>query len=232
MQHLVVWDAVTDLALHFLAKLKILTVKDIEREDINFLTTILGCRPIASLDHFVPEALGSADLVQEISTDGSGKVVKFTGVQNSGKAVSVLLRGSNRQVLDESERSLHDALCVIRCLVKKRFMVCGGGAPEMEVAYRLREMANAIPGVESYCWRAFADALEIIPYTLAENAGLNPIVTVTELRNMHASGEKTAGINVRKGRVTNMVNENVLQPLLVSTSIISLATETVNAVRN
>lgn len=230
IQKSILRDAVTELALHFLTKLKIMVIKDVEREDIEFVSTILGCRPIASLDHFVAESLGSAELVEEIDTDGSGKIVKFTGVQNPGKAVSILLRGSNKLVLDEAERSLHDALCVIRCLVKKRFLICGGGAPEMEVACRLREMAQSVAGVESYCFRAYADALEIIPYTLTENAGLNPIATVTELRARHAAGESPAGINVRKGRVTNMNEENVLQPLLVSVSALNLATETVRSI--
>lgn len=230
IQKSILRDAVSDLALHFLNKLKIMVVKDVEREDIEFVSTILGCRPIASLDHFVAESLGSAELVEEIDTEGSGKLVKFTGVQNTGKAVSVLLRGSNKLVLDEAERSLHDALCVIRCLIKKRFLICGGGAPEMEVACRLRETAHSVAGVESYCWRAYADALEVIPYTLTENAGLNPIATVTELRARHAAGEKGAGINVRKGRVTNMMEENVLQPLLVSLSALTLATETVRSI--
>jgi T-complex protein 1 subunit delta len=230
IQKSILRDAVTDLALHFLSKLKIMVIRDVEREDIEFVSSILGCRPVASLDHFVPEALGTAELVEEIDTDGSGKLVKFTGVQNPGRAVSILIRGSNKLVLDEADRSLHDALCVIRCLVKKRFLICGGGAPEMEVACRLREIAQTVPGVEAYCWRAYADALEIIPYTLTENAGLNPIATVTELRNRHAAGEKTAGINVRKGRVTNMVDENVLQPLMVSLSALNLATETVRSI--
>jgi len=166
IQKSILRDAVNDLALHFLAKMKIMAVKDVEREDIEFVSKILGCRPVASLDHFNSEALGSADLVEEINTEGGGgRVVKFTGVQNPGKAVSILLRGSNKLVLDEAERSLHDALCVIRCLVKKRFLICGAGAPEMEVACHLREAAHTLAGVEAYCWRAFADALEIIPYT-------------------------------------------------------------------
>lgn len=121
----------------------------------------------------------------------------------------------------------------------------------MEVACKLRELAQTVPGVEAYCWRAYADALEIIPYTLSENAGLNPIATVTELRNRHATGETNTGINVRKvkmiksfvfwkgnwaflhifkGRVTNMNEENVLQPLLVSVSALTLATETVRSI--
>merc|ERR1712083_867925 len=116
----------------------------------------------------------------------------------------------------------HDALCVIRCLVKKRFLIAGGGAPETEISRELMLYANTLTGADAYCFKGFAEALEIIPYTLSENAGLNPIGTVTELRNKHAQGEKTAGINVRKGCITNILEENVVQPLLVSTSSITL----------
>ncbi|XP_076321776.1 chaperonin containing TCP1 subunit 4 [Tachypleus tridentatus] len=229
IQKSILRDAVSDLALHFLAKMKILVVKDIEREDIEFVCKSLVCKPIASLDHFVPEALGSADLVEEIYAGGS-KFVKITGVANPGKTVSIFLRGSNKLVLEEAERSIHDALCVIRCLVKKRALIAGGGAPEIELSLRLSEHARSLTGMEAYCFRAFAEALEIIPYTLAENAGLNSISTVTELRNRHAQGEKTSGINVRKGAVTNILQENVIQPLLVSTSAVTLAAETVRSI--
>jgi T-complex protein 1 subunit delta len=101
-------------------------------------------------------------------------------------------------VLEEADRSLHDALCVIRCLVKNRALIAGGGAPEIEVSQQLMAYSQGLTGMESYCVRGFAEAMEIIPYTLAENAGLNPIAVVTELRNRHAKGEKNAGINVRK----------------------------------
>lgn len=230
IQKSILRDAVNDMALHFLSKMKIMVAKDVEREDIEFVSKSLGCRPVASVDHFTPETLGSADLVEEINTGEYGKVIKATGVQNSGKAVSLLIRGSNKLLLDEADRSVHDALCVIRCLVKKKALICGGGAPEMEVSSQLRELAQTMPGVDAYGFRAFAEALEIIPYTLAENAGLNPIATVTELRNRHAKGEKTAGINVRKGFVTNILEENVVQPLLVSLSAIRLASETVRSI--
>lgn len=226
IQKSILRDAVSDLALHFLAKMKIMVVKDIERDDIEFIVKSLGCRPIASLDHFVPEALGSADLVEEVQI-GSSKIVKITGIANPGKTVSVLIRGSNKLFLEEADRSIHDALCVIRCLVKKRALIAGGGAPEIELALQLAQYANTLAGMEQYCFRAFAEALEIIPFTLAENAGLNPIATVTELRNRHAKGEKTAGINVRKGAITNILEENVVQPLLITNSAIHLATETV-----
>jgi len=156
--------------------------------------------------------------------------VKVTGIQSPGKTCSIVMRGSNKLVLEEADRSLHDALCVIRCLVKKRFLIAGGGAPETEVARELMLHANTISGADAYCFKAFAEALEIIPYTLAENAGLNPIGTVTELRNKHSQGEKTAGINVRKGAITNILEENVVQPLLVSTSAITLASECVRSI--
>ncbi len=173
--------------------------------------------------------LGQAELVEEVTT-GASKIVKMTGVANPGKTISILVRGVNKLVLDEADRSIHDALCVIRCLVKERALIAGGGAPEIELAIRLTEHANTLTGMEQYCFRAYADALELIPYTLAENAGLNPIVTVTELRNKHSQGEHTAGINVRKGAITNILDENVVQPLLVSTSAIQLATETVRSI--
>jgi T-complex protein 1 subunit delta len=209
--------------------MKIMVCKDVEREDIEFICKTLNCKPVASLDHFLPETLGSAELVEEIST-GSSKVVKITGIQNQGKTVSILVRGVNRLIVDEADRSIHDALCVIRCLVKERALIAGGGAPEIELALRLAEYANTLTGVHQYCFKAYAEALEIVPYTLAENAGLNPIATVTELRAKHAQGEYTAGINVRKGTVTDILEENVVQPLLVSTSAIQLASETVTSI--
>lgn len=151
-------------------------------------------------------------------------------MKNAGKTVSILCRGANSLVLEESHRSLHDALCVVRCLVKKKALIAGGGAPEIEVSQRLMEYAKTLKGMEQYCFQSFAEALEIIPTTLAENAGLNPISIVTELRNKHARGEKTAGINVKKGSITNILDENVIQPLLVSTSAIELAAETVKMI--
>lgn len=231
IQKSILRDAVNDLALHFLAKMKIMVVKDIEREDIEFICKTLCCKPIASLDHFQPDMLGTADNVEEIST-GTGKLVKVTGVQSlhAAKTVCVLIRGSNKLVLEEADRSIHDALCVIRCLVKKRALIAGGGAPEIELSLRLAQHAQTLRGMEAYCFRAFAESLEVIPITLAENAGLNPIATVTELRNRHVLGEINSGINVRRGTVTNILEENVVQPLLVSTSALTLATETVRSI--
>lgn len=111
-----------------------------------------------------------------------------------------------------------------------RALIAGGGAPEMEVSHQLSQYAKTLKGMDAYCVQAFAEALEVVPITLAENAGLNPISIVTELRNRHVKGEKTAGINVRKGMITNILEENVIQPLLVCTSAIELASETVRMI--
>jgi len=229
LQKSILRDGISDQGLHFLGKMKIMVVRDIERDEVDFICKTLNCRPIASADHLNPEMLGSADLVEEFST-GAAKVIKITGIQNPGKTVSLLVRGSNKLVIAEADRSIHDALCVIRCLVKKRALIAGGGAPEIEASIKLMSYARTLVGKEAYCFKAFAEALEIIPYTLAENAGLSPISVVTELRNKHASGETNFGINVRKGTVSNILEENVVQPLLVSTSAFSLAAETVRCI--
>jgi len=227
IQKSILRDAVTDMSLHFLAKLKIMVVKDIERDEIEFISKTIGCTPIASIDSFTPDKLGSASLVEEVGNGDEGKVVKVTGITTPHKTVSIVVKGSNKLMLDEAERSIHDSLCVIRCLVKRKFLIAGGGAPEIELSLQLSKWAKTLSGLDQICVQAYAEAFEIIPYTLAENAGLHPIQIVTELRNRHANGEKTAGINVRKGAISNILEENVVQPLLVSTSAVRLATETV-----
>ena len=226
VQKSILRDAVNELSLHFLSKLKIMVITEIERDEIEFLSKNLSCKPIADIECFTEDKLGCAELVEEVSDDGA-RIVKITGLKKDKKTVSIVVRGANGLVLEEAERSLHDALCVIRCLVKKKALIAGGAAGETEIAYQLMQYAKTLTGMEAYCFEAYAEALEIIPTTLAENAGLNPISIVTELRNRHANNEKNAGINVRKGTVTNILEENVVQPLLVSVSAIQLATETV-----
>jgi len=226
IQKSILRDAVNELSLAFLAKMKILVVKDIEREEIEFVSKTLGCQPAASIESFTADKLGAAKLVQEEPTS-DGKIVKITGVPSTVKTVSILVRGSNKLVLGEADRSLHDALCVVRCLVKQKYLIAGGAAPEIELAIQLSRWAKTLSGLDSYCISEYANALEVVPYTLAENAGLHPIQVVTELRNRHDKGERNAGISVRKGTVADMVQENVIQPLLVSTSMLRLATETV-----
>ncbi|KAL6940462.1 T-complex protein 1 subunit delta [Hanseniaspora vineae] len=272
IQKSILRDAVNDLALHFLAKLKIMVIKDIERDEIEFLSKSLNCKPISDVDFFTEDRLGTADLVDEIDSDGS-RIVKITGIHQSnnqpqqqeqesfvsevansventlsGKGasssktnyynnfhtnntVSVVVRGANNMILDETERSIHDSLCVIRCLVKQPALIAGGGAPEIEASRILMKEARALQGVEAFVWQEFAQALEIIPTTLAENAGLNSIKVVTELRSKHERGEKNAGISVRRsGTTSDAYVEHILQPLLVSTSAITLASECVKSI--
>eukprot|EP00158_Paraphelidium_tribonemae_P000664 Partr_v1_DN23105_c1_g1_i1_m44081 putative T-complex protein 1 subunit delta len=230
VQKSILRDAVNDLSLHFLAKLKVLVVTDVERDDVEFIAKTLGCKPVAHPDSFTADKLGSAELVEEVTVGGGSKVIKVTGPRHPGRAVSLLVRGSNRLVLDETDRSLHDALCVVRSLVKKRYLIAGGGSAEIEISLRLQEWAKTLTGMHAVCVKAFGEALEIIPYTLAENAGMNPIAIVTELRKRHAEGMPTAGINVKRGTISDIRDESVLQPLLVSTSALALATETVRMI--
>lgn len=233
IQKSILRDAVNDLSLHFLSRLKIMAIKDIERDEVEFLCKSTGCKPIANIDSFTEDKLGSADLIEEVDSSGS-RYVKATGIRTASpqnQTVSIVVRGANSLILDEAERSLHDALCVVRCLVKKKGLIAGGGAPEIEVAHSLAKQSRSLTGTESICWRAFADAMELVPTTLAENAGLNSIKVVTELRHRHDLGERNAGVSIRCGGVKgNIADEKVLQPLLVSTSAIELAAETVKMI--
>ena len=231
IQKSILRDAVNDLALHFLSKLNIMVIKDIERDEVEFLSKAVGCKPIADVDNFTEDRLGSADLVEEIESSSS-KIVQITGItsKNTQPTVSIVVRGANNLVVDETERSLHDALCVVRCLVKEKALIAGGGAPEIEVSRQLMKESIKLFGVEQFVYQEFALALEVIPTTLAENAGLNPINVVTDLRNRHENGEKNAGISVRRSGASNTFDEHVLQPVLVSTSAIVLASECVKSI--
>jgi T-complex protein 1 subunit delta len=230
IQKSILRDAVNEMALHFLAKAGIMVIKNIEREDIEFISKTLGCTPVAHIDQFTPEKLGKAKICEEVTLSEGSKVVKINGVAHQEATVSVLVRGSNQLLLDEAERSLRDALCVVRSIVKRKAILPGGGAPETEMALRLNEIANKVKGLKAYCVKAFAEALEVIPFTLAENSGLNPITIVTELRNKHLLGFKHHGINVKKGEITNMFEEHVIQPSLVTSSALKLATEVVRLI--
>ncbi|ORY04015.1 T-complex protein 1 subunit delta [Clohesyomyces aquaticus] len=230
IQKSILRDAVNDLSLHFLSKLKILVVKDIERDEIEFICKSTGCKPIADIDSFTEDKLGSADLIEEVQASGA-RYVKVSGVKSTVSTVSIVCRGANSLILDETERSLHDAHCAIRSLVKKKALLAGGGAPEIEIAHQLSLHSRELTGTEQICWKAFADAMEVIPTTLAENAGLNSIKVVTDLRHRHAQGQRNAGVSIKSGGVKNdIAEENVLQPLLVSTSAIELAAETVKMI--
>ena len=240
IQKSILRDAYNELSLHFLAKMGILVVTDIDRADIDFVCRTLQCTPVAHPDQCTSDKLGHADQVADVWMEGgSNKVVKFSGIASSSsssshdvpKTTTVLLRGSSNVVLEEAHRSLHDAQCVVRSLVQQRYLIAGGGAPEAHAAYALQQHAVQMTGQDAYCWSAFAEALTVIPYTLAENAGMKPIQVVTDLRAQHASGGITgAGINVKTGQVSDMYEINVIQPLKVSTSAIQLATEMVSLI--
>lgn len=231
IQKSILRDAVNDLALHFLSKLNIMVIKDIERDEIEFLSKSIGCKPIADVDSFAEDKLGSADLIEEVESSGS-KIVKITGINAKATkpTVSVIVRGANNLILDETERSIHDALCVIRCLVKEKALIAGGGAPEIEISRRLFKQSNSMSGIEQFVYQEFSEALEIIPITLAENAGLNPIDVITDLKNRHENNELYAGISVRRSGTSNTFDDHILQPVLVNTSAITLASECVKSI--
>jgi T-complex protein 1 subunit delta len=229
IQKSILRDAVSDIALHYLSQRKIMVIKDIERTEVDFISQSLNLQPVADPEQFTADKLGSAENVNEIATP-SGKIIKVTGVSNPGKTVSILCRGSNRLVTDEAIRSLHDALCVIRSLVKYKYLIPGGGAPEMAVSVLLEEYANTLSDVHGYCIKEFARSLQMLPTTLAENAGMNPVNIITELRSQHAQGNHNFGVNVKKCKVTDIAKENVMQPLLVSLSALNLATECVRMI--
>lgn len=236
IQKSILRDAVSDQTLDFLAKMKIMVIKDVERTDIDFITKTIGCHPIANIDSFRAEKFGYADSVASESNP-EGKIIRILGIKPTPEGqksllaptVTVHVRGSNQLILGEAERSFHDALCVVRSLVKRRAIVAGGGASEIQIAVKMMSKIAELESVEAYCLKSYADAFEVIPYTLAENAGLNPIDTVTALRSKHSEpGDKGRnGINVRKGAVSDMFDENVVVPLLVPYSAVKLATETV-----
>lgn len=231
VQKSILRDATTDLSLDFCAKAKIMVVRDVERDDIEFISRMIGCEPVASLDGFTAEKLGQVGLTTEERLGDSGSIIRMTDMKTGkGGCVSVLVRGSNQLLLDETERSIHDSLCVVRSLVKKRALIAGGAAPEMEVAVKLAAWARSLGGINAICVEHFAEAMEIIPYTLAENAGMKPVEIVTQLRAAHVAGQKFAGINVKKACISNIYEEKVVQPLLVSTSSLNMATETVRMI--
>lgn len=225
IQKSILRTALSTLANHYLKKAKIMVVTDIERDEVEFICKTIGCRPVADISNFTKDKLGCAALAEDM-VHATGRLLKITGLQTQHKrTVSILLRGSNKLILGEASRSMHDALCVVRCFVKKPMMLPGGGAPETELSIGLKR--KKVTGLDIFCFEAFANALRVIPYTLAENSGLSPIVIVSELERMHRKGDYNSGINVKKASVSDMMHEQVVQPLLVTLSAVNLAVETV-----
>ncbi|MDA4133672.1 MAG: thermosome subunit, partial [Thaumarchaeota archaeon] len=141
------------------------------------------------------------------------------------KAVTILIRGGSQRVVDEAERSMHDAIMVVKDVIEKPAIVAGGGAPEVEIAYQVREWAGKLTGREQLAALKFAEAVETIATILAENAGMDPIDTQVDLRARHAKGEKWAGVDAMSGKVSNMMQRGVVEPVAVKLQIIKAATE-------
>ncbi|MEM1716750.1 MAG: thermosome subunit beta [Candidatus Bathyarchaeia archaeon] len=214
---------IDDMAQHFLARKGILAVRRAKKSDMEKLAKATGGRIVTNLDDLKPEDLGYAELVEERKI-GEDKMVFIEGCKNP-RSVAILIRGGSERIVDEAERSIHDALCVVRDVVQEPKILAGGGAPEIEVARAIRDFANSLSGREQLAAQAFADAVEIIPTALAENAGLDPIDIISELRAMHDKGEKWAGVDIFSGKARNMAELDVYEPLVVKKQVIKSAVE-------
>ena len=214
---------IDDVAQHFLAKAGILAVRRVKKSDMEKLAKATGGKIVTSIEDLTPQHLGEAELVEERKV-ADDKMVFVEGCKNP-KAVSILIRGGTEHIVDEAERALHDALCVVRNIVHEPKVVPGGGAPEIEIARRLREYAETLSGREQLAVKAFADAIEVVPRTLAENAGLDPIDILVELRAKHEKGEWWAGINLVSGKVDDMRKLDVWEPASVKKQAIKSASE-------
>jgi chaperonin GroEL (HSP60 family) len=187
------------------------------------LTKATGGKIITNLDDVSKADLGFAKLVEERKI-GDDKMTFIEGCKNP-RSVAILIRGGTERIVDEAERSIHDALCVARDVVEEPKILAGGGAPEVEVANVLREYAQTLPGKEQLAVMSYAEALESVPETLAENAGLDPIDILSELRARHEKGQTWAGVDVNEGKVNDMNKASVFEPLAVKKQIIKSATE-------
>jgi thermosome len=214
---------VDDMVQHFLARKGILAVRRIKKSDMEKLSKATGGKIITNLEAISAVDLGYANLVEERKI-GEDKMTFIEGCKHP-KAVTILIRGATERIIDEAERSIHDALCVIRDLFEEPKIVAGGGAPELEVSRMLKKYAETLPGREQLAVKVFAEALEIIPMTLTENAGLDPIDVLSELRARHEKGDVWAGIEVNDGKVEDMKEAGVFEPLSVKKQIIKSATE-------
>ncbi|MCS7125259.1 MAG: TCP-1/cpn60 chaperonin family protein [Candidatus Bathyarchaeota archaeon] len=220
---------IDDVALHFLAKRGILAVKNISSSDMEKLARATGGKIVASVKDLTPEVLGEAKLVEEVKI-GDDKLVYIRECKNP-KAVTIVVRGGTEHVVDEAERSLHDALCVVRNAIEDGKIVPGGGAPEAEVAKQLRDYAVKVGGREQLAIEAFADAIESIPLTLAENAGLDPVDIMVSLRAAHEKVDgHRMGVDVFTGKIRDMLELNVVEPLRVKLQVVKSATEAANMI--
>ncbi|MBN1540450.1 MAG: TCP-1/cpn60 chaperonin family protein [Candidatus Thermoplasmatota archaeon] len=219
---------IDDLAQHFLAKKGIYAARRVKKSDMEKLAKATGAKIVSNLEDLSPSDLGKAGAVEEKKIGGD-EMTFVTGCKNA-KAVSILVRGASEHVIDEIERGLHDALSTVAVSVEDGKMTAGGGSAAIEIARELRTFAIKTGGREQFAIEAFATALEVVPRTLAENAGLDPINTIIEINKAHSDGGKFHGVNVYTGHIEDMRTLNVLEPLRVGTQAILAATETANMV--
>ncbi|HEY5538584.1 MAG TPA: thermosome subunit beta [Thermoplasmata archaeon] len=214
---------IDDLVQHFLAKDGIYAVRRVKKSDMEKLAKATNGKIVTKLDDLSKEDIGRAKLVYEKKI-GEDEMTFVTGCKNP-RAISILIRGGTEHVVDEVERSTEDAHSVVACAVEDGKVVIGGGASATEITLGLRDYAATVGGREQIAIEAFADAVEIIPRTLAENAGMDPIDTLISLRKEHKAGHKSAGVNVFAGKVSDMKKENVFEPIRVGSQAISSATD-------
>ncbi len=214
---------IDDVAQHYLAKKGILAVRRVKQSDMEKLVKATGGKVVSNVNDLRAEDLGFAKLVEERKV-ADDKMTFVEGSRNP-KAVTILVRGGSERLVDEAERAIHDALCVVRDVVLDPRVVGGGGAPEAEVARRLREHAQKLSGKEQLAVIAFGEALETLPTALAENAGLDPIDILVQLRVAHEKAQLWAGVDVNESKVADLKERGVLEPLGVKVQVIKSAAE-------
>jgi len=215
---------IDDIAQHYLAKAGIYAVRRAKKSDMEKLARATGGKIITNLEDLTPEDLGTAGLVEEVKI-GEDKMTFVRDCKNP-RAMGILIRGGSEHVVDEVERAVHDAVCVVAAAIEDGKVVYGGGAPEVEVAKLLRDYSQKVGGKEALAIDAFANALEIIPKTLAENAGMDAIDIIVELRARHEKEDgKWMGVDVYEGRTADMKKLGVVEPLRTKLQAIKSASE-------
>ena len=218
--------AVDDEVLSLLAQKGILAVKNVSSGDMEKLAKATGASVVGTLKDLSKESLGQAKLVEEVKV-GEDKLVYVRGCKNP-KAVTIMIRGGSEHVVDEAERSLHDAICVVRNAVEDGKILAGGGAPEAELAKRLKTYATKVGGREQLAITAFAEALEAIPVAIAQNGGIDPIDIMVDLREKHNNVRNLwFGVNVPTGKTADMWKMKIIEPLRVKKQVIKSAVEVV-----
>ena len=220
---LICQKGIDDISQHYLSKHGILSVRRVKESDMTKLAKATGGRITTSLDDISTNDLGSAEIVQQKKVE-SDKWVFIEGCENP-RSVTILIRGGSQRVVDEADRSIHDALMVVKDVVEKPLIVAGGGSPEAYLATELNEWTGSSEGREQLAIKQYAEALESIPLTIAENAGMDPIDSLITLRANQSSGKQTVGINAKEGKIGNMFSLDIVEPLAVKEQIIKSATE-------